>query len=104
MANKFFRKLNGLLTAAALCVSCLPFGGMLSASAADVQETIPGMTQSPEQLIQEADRGDFLTLGYAVMLECSYGGVGFASTLSEKTVSFWTLTIPVPSTVQTFSC
>ena len=67
MANKFFRKLNGLLTAAALCVSCLPFGGMLSASAADVQETIPGMTQSPEQLIQEADRGDFLTLGYAVM-------------------------------------
>ena len=29
------------------------------------------MTQSPEQLIQEADRGDFLTLGYAVMLECS---------------------------------
>ena len=84
MANKFFRKLNGLLTAAALCVSCLPFGGMLSASAADVQETIPGMTQSPEQLIQEADRGDFLTLGYAVMLECSYGGVGFASTLSEK--------------------
>ena len=84
MANKFFRKLNGLLTAAALCVSCLPFGGMLSASAADVQETIPGLTQSPEQLIQEADRGDFLTLGYAVMLECSYGGVGFASTLSEK--------------------
>ena len=88
MANKFFRKLNGLLTAAALCVSCLPFGGMLSASAADVQETIPGMTQSPEQLIQEADRGDFLTLGYAVMLECSYGGVGFASTLSEKSTGF----------------
>ena len=40
MANKFFRKLNGLLTAAALCVSCLPFGGMLSASAADGEETI----------------------------------------------------------------
>lgn len=104
MANKFFRKLNGLLTAAALCVSCLPFGGMLSASAADVQETIPGMTQSPEQLIQEADRGDFLTLGYAVMLDAATAVWDLLPRSPKKTVPFWTLTIPVPSTVQTFSC
>ena len=88
MANHVLQKLGSMFTAAILCASCLPFGSVSAAgnntADADISETIPNLVKSPEQLVQDAERGDFLTLSYATLLDCAYFGAGYASTFSEK--------------------
>lgn len=88
MANHVLQKLGSMFTAAILCASCLPFGSVSAAgnntADADISETIPNLVKSPEQLVQDAERGDFLTLSYATLLGCAYFGAGYASTFSEK--------------------
>lgn len=88
MANHVLQKLGSMFTAAILCASCLPFGSVSAAgnntADADISETIPNLVKSPEQLVQDAERGDFLTLSYATLLDCAYSGAGYASTFSEK--------------------
>lgn len=71
MANHVLQKLGSMFTAAILCASCLPFGSVSAAgnntADADISETIPNLVKSPEQLVQDAERGDFLTLSYATL-------------------------------------
>ena len=70
MANHVLQKLGSMFTAAILCASCLPFGSVSAAgnntADADISETIPNLVKSPEQLVQDAERGDFLTLSYEI--------------------------------------
>ena len=95
MANHVLQKLGSMFTAAILCASCLPFGSVSAAgnntADADISETIPNLVKSPEQLVQDAERGDFLAPAMRPLFP-------------RKTRRSWMWITPEESTPPTFSC
>lgn len=108
MANHVLQKLGSMFTAAILCASCLPFGSVSAAgnntADADISETIPNLVKSPEQLVQDAERGDFLTLSYATLLDSPIPAPAMRPLFPRKTRRSWMWITPEESTPPTFSC
>lgn len=83
MTHPMILKLGTFLTAAALCVSSLPYG------MAFAEETAAANTsdrQTAEDLVRSAERDDFLMLGFACMVEAANVGVGNGASFSDTTL------------------
>lgn len=83
MTHPTILKLGTLLTAAALCVSSLPCG---TAFAEETAASNRIDKQTPEVLVQSAERSDFLMLGFACMVEAANIGVGKDASFSDTTL------------------
>lgn len=75
MANLIRKKLAGILTAAAVCMSCLPLG-CISASATSIDQL--------DEAISNAPRSDFMGLAFYALITSSYSSAGYETGLISE--------------------